>query len=199
MPGYTIVLSERNIIWPGVIQGIGLGFVFMPLSTMTFATLTPEMRADGTAIYSLVRSIGISVVQTMLRQHTQIVHSTLVEHISRFNPLLHPSGQGPSTFALAAIDQQITAQATMIGYIDDFKFMMWMPYFRHYLNRHIELDGGEHGPAALNILLKQVGNDRDLQERAVEFAVSAIEARIELFSGMERSLLWDGRAPDADR
>src|ERR1700733_10309155 len=130
MAGYTIVLSERNIIWPGVIQGVGLGLVFVPLSTMTFATLTPEMRADGTAIYSLIRnigsSIGISVVATMLTEHTQIVHSTLVEHISRFNPLMHPSGQGPSAFALAALDQQITAQAAMIGYIDDFKFMMWM-------------------------------------------------------------------------
>jgi hypothetical protein len=69
---------------------------------------------------------------------------------------------------------------------------MEIPYFRHYLNRHIELDSGEHGPAALNILMKQVGNNRDLQERAVEFAVSAIEARIELFSGMERSLLMSG-------
>ncbi len=69
---------------------------------------------------------------------------------------------------------------------------MEIPYFRHYLNRHIELDSGEHGPAALNILMKQVGNDRYLQERAVEFAVSAIETRIELFSGMERSLPMSG-------
>ena len=61
-------------------------------------------------------------------------------------------------------------------------------YFRHYLNRHIELDGGEHGPAALNILLKQVGKDRELQEQAIKYAVSAIEARIRLFSGIERSL-----------
>jgi DHA2 family multidrug resistance protein len=112
MAGYTIVLSERNIVWPGVIQGLGLGlglgFVFVPLSTLAFATLRPEMRADGTAIFSLVRnigsSIGISVVQTMLTQHTQIVHSSLAEHISRFNPLLHPSGQGPSAFSLAAMD-----------------------------------------------------------------------------------------------
>ncbi|MGF6602219.1 hypothetical protein P3T23_006971 [Paraburkholderia sp. GAS448] len=61
-------------------------------------------------------------------------------------------------------------------------------YFKHYLNRHIELDGGEHGPAALNILLKQVGNDRGRQERAIKYAVSAIEARIKLFSGIELSL-----------
>jgi hypothetical protein len=61
-------------------------------------------------------------------------------------------------------------------------------YFKHYLNRHIELDGGEHGPAALNILVKQVGDDRGRQEQAIRYAVSAIEARIKLFSGIELSL-----------
>ncbi|MGI4812728.1 MAG: DHA2 family efflux MFS transporter permease subunit [Janthinobacterium lividum] len=131
MGNYTIVLSERDIIWPGVIQGIGLGLVFVPLSSLTFATLASNLRADGTAIFSLVRnigsSIGISIVQTMLTQHTQIVHSSLVEHISQFNPLLQdPSGSALSSFALAALDQQITAQAAMVGYIDDFKAMMWM-------------------------------------------------------------------------
>ena len=131
MSGYAIVLSERNIVWPGVIQGLGLGLVFVPLSTMTFATLAPDMRADGTAIFSLIRnigsSIGISVVQTMLTRHTQIVHSSLVEHVSRFKPFLqNPSGGSLSTFALAALDRQINEQAAMIGYIDDFKFMMWM-------------------------------------------------------------------------
>lgn len=61
-------------------------------------------------------------------------------------------------------------------------------YFKHYLNRHIELDGGEHGPASLNILVKQVGDDRGRQEQAIRYAVSAIEARIKLFSGIELSL-----------
>jgi DHA2 family multidrug resistance protein len=131
MASYTIVLSESDIIWPGVIQGIGLGLVFVPLSSLTFATLAPAMRAEGTAIYSLSRnigsSIGISIVQTILTQHTQIVHSSLVEHITRFNPLLQsPSGAGPSASMLALYDQQINAQAAMIGYIDDFKFLMWM-------------------------------------------------------------------------
>ena len=55
-------------VWPGVIQGFGTGLVFVPLSAATFATLSPEMRAQGTSIYSLVRnigsSIGISLVQT---------------------------------------------------------------------------------------------------------------------------------------
>jgi DHA2 family multidrug resistance protein len=131
MAGYTIVLSEHNIVWPGIIQGLGLGFVFVPLSTITFSTLAPDARADGTAIFSLVRnigsSIGISVVQTMLTEHTQIAHSVLVEHVNRFNRVLQTaSGFSPSSKTLAGLDQQITQQAAMIGYIDDFRFMMFL-------------------------------------------------------------------------
>ena len=74
MTGYSLDYRESDIIWPGVIQGIGLGFVFVPLSAATFATLSPEMRAQGTAIFSLVRnigsSIGISMVQTLLVRGT---------------------------------------------------------------------------------------------------------------------------------
>src|SRR5476651_2815050 len=90
MSGYTLVLSRSDIIWPGVIQGLGLGLVFVPLSAATFATLSPEMRAEGTAIYSLVRnigsSIGIALVQTLLVRNTQIAHASLTEHITIANP-----------------------------------------------------------------------------------------------------------------
>src|SRR5689334_9528255 len=76
MMQYTIVLSESDIVWPGVIQGFGLGLVFVPLSALTFSTLTPALRADGTATYSLMRnigsSIGISIVQTLLTRNTQV-------------------------------------------------------------------------------------------------------------------------------
>ncbi len=65
---------RSDIVWPGVIQGLGLGLVFVPLSAATFATLTPQMRAEGTAFYSLIRnigsSIGISMVQTLLVRNT---------------------------------------------------------------------------------------------------------------------------------
>ena len=55
---------------PEDLFSLALGLVFVPLSTATFATLSPEMRANGTAIYSLVRnvgsSLGISLVETLL-------------------------------------------------------------------------------------------------------------------------------------
>jgi MFS transporter, DHA2 family, multidrug resistance protein len=79
MTGYSLDLSQSDIIWPGVIQGFGTGLVLVPLSAATFATLSPDMRAQGTALYSLVRnigsSIGISMVQILLtrtrRRHTR--------------------------------------------------------------------------------------------------------------------------------
>jgi MFS transporter, DHA2 family, multidrug resistance protein len=129
---YTLTISESNIVWPGVIQGIGLGLVFVPLSAATFATLSPAMRADGTAIYSLVRnigsSIGIALVQTLLVRNTQIAHASLVEKVTTANPALQDSAIASAynlanLGGLAALNGEITRQASMIAYIDDFWLM----------------------------------------------------------------------------
>jgi EmrB/QacA subfamily drug resistance transporter len=86
MTQYTLVLSQSDIVWPGVIQGVGLGLVFVPLSAATFATLSPQMRAEGTALYSLVRnigsSIGIALVQALLVRNTQIAHASLPTQVT---------------------------------------------------------------------------------------------------------------------
>jgi DHA2 family multidrug resistance protein len=133
MSGYTLVLGVPDIVWPGLIQGVGLGLIFVPLSAATFATLAPEMRAEGTAIFSLVRnigsSIGISMVQTLLVRNTQIAHASLVEKISNANPALQDAvvrsvynidvGAGA-----AALNNEITRQASMIAYVDDFWLML---------------------------------------------------------------------------
>ncbi|MFS2008105.1 DHA2 family efflux MFS transporter permease subunit [Duganella sp. CT11-25] len=126
MTRYTLVLSQSDIVWPGVIQGLGLGLVFVPLSAATFATLSPEMRAEGTAIYSLIRnigsSIGIALVQTLLVRNTQTVHASLVEHVTTTNPALLDNLATPQ--AAAALNNEITRQASMISYVDDFWLMM---------------------------------------------------------------------------
>ena len=135
MTRYTLVLSESDIVWPGVIQGIGVGLVFVPLSAATFATLAPAMRAQGTAIFSLVRnlgsSIGISLVQTVLERNTVAVHASLSERITYANPawnnpavasafdLSRPSGA-------AALEAAVTQQASMIAYVNDFRLMLYL-------------------------------------------------------------------------
>jgi len=133
MSQYTLVLSPSTIVWPGVIQGIGIGLVFVPLSAATFATLSPEMRAEGTAIYSLIRnigsSIGIALVQTLLVRNTQTAHSSIVTQITNANPALHdPAIAGAFGLAnpdgVVALNGEITRQASMIAYVDNFWLMM---------------------------------------------------------------------------
>jgi len=126
MTRYTLVLSQSDIVWPGVIQGLGLGLVFVPLSAATFATLSPEMRADGTAIYSLIRnigsSIGIALVQTLLVRNTASMHATLTEKITIANPALLDNVATPDAAAL--LNNELNRQASMISYVDDFWLMM---------------------------------------------------------------------------
>ncbi|MDR3412816.1 MAG: DHA2 family efflux MFS transporter permease subunit [Formivibrio sp.] len=133
MSGYTLMLSEHHIVWPGVIQGIGMGLVFVPLSTSTFSTLASDMRAQGTAIYSLIRnigsSIGISLVQTLLVRNTQVAHASLVEQITHVNPgFSNPAIASVYNLGnqagIAALNGEITRQATMIAYVDDFWLML---------------------------------------------------------------------------
>ncbi len=129
MTGYTLVLSESDIVWPGIIQGFGLGMIFVPLSAATFGTLQSSLRPDGTAIYSLVRnigsSIGISIVQTLATRNAGIAHANLAAQVTRFNPLAYSGGFDASSLpGLAAINQEITRQAAMIAYVDDFVLML---------------------------------------------------------------------------
>jgi DHA2 family multidrug resistance protein len=133
MTGYSLELSESDIVWPGVIQGFGTGLVFVPLSAATFATLSPEMRAQGTALYSLVRnigsSIGISLVQTLLTRNTVIAHASLAERVTRGssawnNPAVAATFDVHNPAGAALLDGAVTQQAAMIGYIDDFWFML---------------------------------------------------------------------------
>lgn len=128
MMGYTLVLSESDIVWPGVIQGVGLGLVFVPLSAVSFATLKPELRAYGTSIYSLMRnigsSIGISIVQSVVTRNSQIAHASLTEHVTQRDSAGWMQYFDLATEAgRAGVNRLIDQQSTMIGYADAFKLM----------------------------------------------------------------------------
>ena len=135
MAGYSLDLSESDIVWPGAIQGFGTGLVFVPLSAATFATLSSEMRAQGTALYSLVRnigsSLGISLVQTLLTRNTVIVHAALAERVTSGSSAWNkPAVAGAFSVhahgGAALLDRVVTQQAAMIAYIDDFWFMLFL-------------------------------------------------------------------------
>jgi len=135
MGTFTTEVSASMIIFTGVLQGLGFGFVFVPLSTITFSTLPSHFRTEGTAMYSLMRnigsSIGISVVVTVLARNTQINHAILSESIQPFSPLLSlenlPQAWNWTTTAGAwALNGELTRQALTIAYLNDFKLIMWI-------------------------------------------------------------------------
>ena len=117
----------------GLLQGFGLGCTFVPLNTLALSTLPRHLLTQGTAMRAVMRnvggSIGISILIGQLTDDKQVVHSRLVEHLRPDNPLAHPSLL-PSPFSLtdprglAALNAEVSRQAEMIAYINDFALMM---------------------------------------------------------------------------
>lgn len=131
MSGFSPQMDDWPIIMTGVIQGLGLGLVFVPLSTVAFATLEARYRTDATALFSLVRnigsSIGISIVSAMLTRNVQVNHTELSASINPYNPNLwaaSPAAAHGDPTALSQIDGLVNIQSLMISYVNDFKLMM---------------------------------------------------------------------------
>ncbi|MET4346506.1 DHA2 family efflux MFS transporter permease subunit [Bradyrhizobium sp. RT9a] len=133
MTGWNPNVSEWTIAVTGFIQGAGLGFLFVPLNTVTFATLAPQQRSDGTGLFNLARnvgsSVGISAVSYLLTRNNQVNHATIASHVTAFNHAFDSSivrhALSPLTASgRAALDQAIQTQASIISYIDDFKLMV---------------------------------------------------------------------------
>ncbi len=132
MTHFSITMDSMPILVSGIVQGLGLGLVFVPLTTIAFATLEPRFRADAAALFSLIRnigsSVGISVVSMQLAHSIVINRAELVAGLTPYNPNMDQitgSGLDPTT-ALAVLNSQVQAQAAFIGYIDDFKLMMFV-------------------------------------------------------------------------
>jgi len=161
MTGWTPDVSSWTVIWVGVIQGVGLGFLFTPLSVVSLATLPPGVRPEGAGFYNLARnvgsSIGISIVGALLTRTTQANHADIAQYVTAVN---HQFGnpviaQTLSPFTLsgrAALDALITRQAQVIAYVDDYKFLMIatlavIPLLVVFKGRS-EVPSGEHSTVA---------------------------------------------------
>jgi len=135
MVGFNLDTSQYDIVESGIIQGLGLGFIFVPLSTITFSTLEPKFRTEAAGLFSLLRnigsSIGISVVTALLSENTQVNHADIAEHVSPYK-LMMQDGFLPQAWSLdtarglAALNGEVTRQAATIAYLNDFQFMMWV-------------------------------------------------------------------------
>ncbi|MFL6847994.1 MAG: DHA2 family efflux MFS transporter permease subunit, partial [Sphingomicrobium sp.] len=128
MTGFAIDQPSRPVIMSGVVQGLGLGLIFVPLQSLAFETLAPKMRTTAAALLNLARniggSVGISIVSTQLVRMTQVAHADLAANITQqtiptANPeLLQTIAPVAGPAALAVINAEVTRQALFIAYLD---------------------------------------------------------------------------------
>jgi DHA2 family multidrug resistance protein len=133
MTHWTPDIDAWSLTMNSIGQGFGLGLVFTPLQVLAFATLRPELRTDGTALFSLLRNIGlaigVSVTSVLLTRATQYEHAVIGAGVNHFNRSLQTGGAyfiwNPVTpSGVAALNAEVTRQATIIGYVDDFKLLL---------------------------------------------------------------------------
>ncbi len=132
MMDFSLTMNEGPIILSGVLQGFGLGCTAVPLNMIALSNLPRAIMTQGTALRSLMRniggSIGISILEAQLANNTQTVHSRLVEQLRPDNPLAQAPHLAPpfsltNVSGIAALNAEVTRQATMVAYIDDFLLM----------------------------------------------------------------------------
>ncbi len=137
MTTFSIDMGKNLIIWSGIVQGLGLGLVFVTMQALAFATLAPHYRTHAASLLNLSRniggSIGISLVATLLARNLQIAHADMASHVTE--QVLPTISQGvvaelglPASSALAMADAEINRQAAFIAYLDDFWIMMWVTF-----------------------------------------------------------------------
>ncbi len=91
MSRFDLSMGRMPFIVSGIIQGLGTGLIFVPLSALAFATLEPRYRPDATGLYNLIRnlgsSVGISLMEALWTSNTQVVHSSLAARLSASDPV----------------------------------------------------------------------------------------------------------------
>ncbi|MCX2781126.1 DHA2 family efflux MFS transporter permease subunit [Microbulbifer thermotolerans] len=131
MAGFNLQVSRSALVWTGVLQGFGLGLVFVPISTLAYATLPAQLRGEATALFSLSRnlgsSVGVSIVMAVLTRNLWINEQQLGEHLQVPRNL---AGTLPNTGELQTLPlnimQELSRQSAEIAYVNDFQLLMWI-------------------------------------------------------------------------
>ena len=131
---YSLTIDEFWVVFPLVIQGLGLGLVFVPLSTVAFSTLDPRYASEAAGLFSVLRTIGsaigISIVATVMTDHSQIAWNQLGGFLNGENPALrdylahaHLSLHAAQTPYLLA--RELGRQSSMAGILDGYYLVTW--------------------------------------------------------------------------
>ena len=138
--GINLYIAQSNIIYPMIISGFAMGFVFVPLTTMAMATLPQEQIGNASGIYNLMRntggSIGIAIMTTLLARNAQVHQAVLTAHTTEYDPAFQAMFQQIKSGLMATMDpvsatQQayatiygmVVKQAMVLAYVDNFRLL----------------------------------------------------------------------------
>jgi len=135
MAHWSLDVDEAHVIVSGLLQGLGMGLVFIPLQVSAFATLSPALRTDGSSLLNLFRSLGASAgiawMTVLLARNLQTAHADLGTNVTAatgsivdFSTIDRFQALGDT--AMTLLDAEVNRQAAMIAYVDDFWLMMWI-------------------------------------------------------------------------
>ena len=135
--GLNLEIATRNVVWPNIISGFALGFIFVPLTTTTMGTLTNEQMGNASGLYNLMRntggSVGIALVTTLLARGAQTHQAALVANLTPYDPALQQrlheliATLGNSATAMQqayrTIYGTLVRQAMLLSYTDNFRLL----------------------------------------------------------------------------
>lgn len=139
MSGFNLQADFKSLVWPRIVQGVGLGLFFVPLAASTYVNIPKEEMGNASGIFNLLRnlggSFGVAVSSTLLSQRSQFHQTFLVERITPSSPTLHdyiqqlthalggsPSSGAHLKLAMAGIYREVQRQAAMLAFNDIFWF-----------------------------------------------------------------------------
>lgn len=135
MAQWSLAADTWQFASDGLVQGLGLGLIFIPVNVTSFSTLPPQLRTDGSSLLNLARSLGASVgisITTILlaaniqRGHEEIGARADPGSLASIDLATIDRYQSAADVALRMLDNEVNRQAAMVAYVDDFWLMMWL-------------------------------------------------------------------------
>jgi DHA2 family multidrug resistance protein len=126
----NLQMSESNLVWPRVLQIMGLGMTTVPLSTIMFRFLPADQSSNAAGIYALVRneggSIGIALSSTFLQRAAQTHQTYLVANLTATNVVRHGTSPDSAHAAMALLYGKVQEQASLLAYMDQYRMFAYM-------------------------------------------------------------------------
>ncbi len=130
-------VGMAEVIWITIINGFGMGMMWVSLTTVTFSTLSAHFRVEAAALFSLIRaigaSIGTSIVVSILVRSSQINYIEMRERVTEFSDPLRFNGltavwNYDTISGLLALQRMVLTEAHLLAFLNDFVFLVFVAF-----------------------------------------------------------------------